>query len=314
MRALNHFQGKKVKLGPRRKARSVLNSSAINWQTGEGLGMAGKVVFQGVAGAYSELAALSYFGPGMQLTGLPEFADVFAQVSDRKAQYGIVPIENSLTGSIHQNFDLFIEHELWIVGEVKLRISHSLLAHPGKRIPELTRVYSHPQGLWQCQGFLRRYPRMEPTAAFDTAGSAKLIAEHKEYDAAAIASREAATRYGLVALKNGIEDNKKNFTRFLVLARKPSARGKSDGPVKTTLLFSLKNSPGSLYRSLGVFAERAIQVFKIESRPIPGRPWEYLFYLDVAGHASDKAVKQGLGELKEHVRQLRVLGSYPIAK
>ena len=269
-----------------------------------------RIVFQGVPGAYSEVAARQLF-PKTKPVGLPTFSDVFSEVAKRRADRGVIPIENSLTGSIHENYDLLEKHAIGIVGEIKLRIRHSLLALPGTSLSDVREVYSHPQGLLQCAGFLKRLPRAKPMAYFDTAGSARLLAERKLKGAAAIASDSAAGIYHLKTLKRGIEDNRHNYTRFLVLSLAKPKRSRAAS--KTSLLFTLKNLPGALYLSLGCFAERKIQLLKVESRPIPGRPWEYRFYLDFGDSAWSAQARAALKALERSARDLRVLGSYPPA-
>lgn len=270
--------------------------------------MAVSVAFQGVPGAYSELAAFQHFGKEARPLPCPEFADVFRAVLSGKARYGILPIENSLTGSIHQNFDLLLHQNVWICGETKLRVSHALIAHPKATLKSVRRVFSHPQGLWQCQRFLSRLKGIELVPFFDTAGSVKHVADTSARDCAAIASKESARRYGLKVLKSGIEDNKRNFTRFLVIQKK---RARPTGSrVKTSIVFDLRSVPGALHLALGAFATRGIQLLKIESRPIPGRPWEYLFYLDFGGPVGAPEAARALAHLEELASHVKVLGSY----
>ena len=268
-----------------------------------------KVAFQGVHGAYSEIATELYFKGGASPIECPEFADVFRAVTSSRTLFGIIPIENALTGSIHENYDLLLRSKVWIAGEVKLKIGHSLLAHPKAKLKDLRSVYSHPQGLLQCAKFLKRFPKMKATPYFDTAGSAKFIADQNMKESAAIASEAAAKAYGLKVLKRGIADNKINYTRFLILSK---TKASSVGRSKTSIGFELKSVPGALHLSLGVFASRSIQLYKIESRPIPGRPWEYLFYLDFEGDFASSVVKAAIEELRLSTRKVKILGSYPI--
>ena len=267
------------------------------------------VAFQGVEGAYSEQAARKFFKAPIALTGHPQFAGVFDAVLSKRARYGIIPVENSLAGSIHQNFDLLLKKTVWICGEVKLRVSHSLIVHPGTRMRDIRRVYSHPQALLQCQGFLGKLSRAEVVPYFDTAGSVKFLREEGGKDCAAIASQEAAKRYRLAVLKSGIEDNKENYTRFLVIEKRRS-KPRGGRPDKTSLLFALKNVPGALYLSLGAFAARGIQLHKIESRPIAGRPWQYLFYLDFGGDSDTDVAREAIADLKRTATGIKILGSY----
>lgn len=267
------------------------------------------VAFQGVLGAYSELAAIQHFGPKIKPVACPEFEDVFRAVLKGRVNFGIVPIENSLTGSIHQNFDLLLKEKAWICGETKLRVSHSLIAHPKATLKSIRRVYSHPQALWQCQRFLKKQKHIEQVPYFDTAGSVKFVAETGAKDCAAVASQQSAARYGLKVLKTAIEDNNRNFTRFLVLSRKQTKpKGKR---VKTSIVFDLRSQPRALHLALGAFANPGIQLVKIESRPIAGRPWEYLFYLDFEGDVNTPTAQLAIAHLDELAIHVKVLGSYP---
>jgi len=269
------------------------------------------VAFQGEPGAYSELAALGYFKEPVATQPCETFDDVFEVVDREKSTYGIVPIENSLAGSIHRNYDLMLRYNLHIVGEYHLRISHCLLALPGVRLEDVRRVHSHPQALAQCEGNLTRLG-LERVAEADTAGSARLLLEWNDRQAAALASHRAAEVYHLDILAVNMEDNPENFTRFLVLACQPyQASDPEDGDYKTSTVFSLKNVPGSLFKAMSVFALRDIDLTKIESRPIAGQPWEYLFYIDFAGHADSRNCRRALDHLGELAIFFRLLGSYP---
>jgi prephenate dehydratase len=223
----------------------------------------------------------------------------------------VLPIENSIGGSIHRNFDLLLEHELPIVGEVEVRVVHHLLALPGVSLDRVRRVYSHPQALAQCDRFLRTLTGVEIIATYDTAGSAKMIADQKLEDAAAIASARAAKVFGLAPIKTSIQDYERNVTRFLVIGRRPLT---AEPPDKTTIVFTLGNEPGSLFKALSVFALRGIDLTKLESRPIPGRKWEYLFYADLAAARDDLPCARALAHLAEFAPMVRVLGSYPSYK
>ena len=267
--------------------------------------------FQGEPGAYSEAAALEHFGPGALTLPCPSFGAVFAAVENGQAGRGLIAIKNSLAGSIHRNYDLLLQHNLWITGEHYLRVRHCLIANPGVRMEDLRRVISHPQALAQCDGYLRA--RGLPAEVFyDTAGSVKHLKETGSRDTAGIASRRAAEVYGMEVLAEGIEDNPANFTRFLIIAKEPTpAPEGAPGPFKTTIVFTLANQPGSLFKALSVFALRDIDLTKIESRPLVGRPWEYLFYVDFACAASEPRAGRALSHLEEYASSLRVLGSYP---
>ena len=265
-----------------------------------------QVAFQGEPGAYSEQAIFDYFG---EIKTLPceTFDDVFAAVTSGACESGLIPIENSLAGSIHQNYDLLLRHELYIAGEYFLRVRHCLIGFPGVALTEIQRVISHPQALGQCAGYLRELGvKTEPV--YDTAGSVKMLRESGERSTAAIASKRAAEIYGMQVLQEGIEDNPENYTRFLEIAPKAV---EPEGEAKTSIVFTLKNQPGALFKALSVFALRDIDLTKIESRPLAGKPWEYLFYIDFVGAMGDKTVKRALDHLGEYALMLRVLGSYP---
>jgi len=265
-----------------------------------------RVAFQGEAGAYSEEAGYGYFETP-EMIPHETFEDVFASVVSGECRFGLIPIENSLAGSIHQNYDLLLRHDLHIVGEYLLRVRHCLIAFPGVEAGGIQRVISHPQALGQCAGSLRRLGvKSEPV--YDTAGSVKLLQASGERSTAAIASRRAAEIYGMQILQEGIEDNPENYTRFLAIATQAAQPGEE---AKTSIVFTLKNQPGALFKALSVFALRDIDLTKIESRPLAGKPWEYLFYIDFLGSTAQEHVKRALDHLGEYALMLRVLGSYP---
>lgn len=266
-----------------------------------------RIAYQGEPGAFSEAAALRL---SQQADTIPckTFEEVFAAVESGQASHGVLPIENSVAGSIHRNYDLLVDHDLPIVGEVELRVEHSLLALPGTSVDRIKRIYSHPQALAQCERFLRGLPGVEIVATYDTAGSAKLIRDGKITDAAAIASERAARIFGLAVLQAAVQDYDVNITRFLVISRLLAPLG---DPNKTTIVFTLQDEPGALFKALSVFALRNIDLTKLESRPIPGRPWEYLFYADLDCSRDDLRCARALVHLAEFARSLRTLGSYP---
>lgn len=272
------------------------------------------VAYQGEPGAYSEEAALEALGETIQTVPCPRFEDVFEAVLTGRADVGLLPIENSLAGSVHRNYDLLMRYPVYLVGEVIFRVRHCLLALPGVGLADLREAHSHPQALAQCEQALQRLG-LTPVARADTAGSARWLRETGRRDAAAIASRRAAQVYGLAVLQEGLEDNPENYTRFLFVARTPyPASDLPEDAFKTSVAFTLPHKPGSLFKALSVFALRDINLTKIESRPIPGRPWEYLFYVDFIGHGERGAGGRALNHLREIAPMLRVFGAYPRAE
>jgi prephenate dehydratase len=267
-----------------------------------------RIAYQGEPGAFSEAAALQFW-PDAEPVACRAFEDVFEAVKAGSVDCGVLPIENSIGGSIHRNFDLLLENDLPIVGEVELPVVHHLLAIPGTTLERVRRVYSHPQALAQCDRFLRTLTGVEVIATYDTAGSAKMIAAQRMNDAAAVASARAGDVFGLTPLRSAIQDYAHNTTRFLVISRQPLPDAR---PEKTTIVFSLPNEPGALFKALSVFALRGLDLTKLESRPIPDRKWEYLFYVDLLG--DEVPCRRALAHLAEFAPMLRVLGSYPIAK
>lgn len=269
-----------------------------------------RVAFQGEPGANSEAAAVEYFGSEAATVPSENFEVLFERVAVGAADFAVAPIENTLAGSIHQNYDLLARHDLHIVGEVILRIQHFLIALPGVPLDDIRTVLSQPPALAQCDHYLRSQGwKREP--AYDTAGAVKLLKASGRRDTAAIAPRRAAQVYGMSILKENIEDNVQNYTRFLVLGREPV---NPPEPCKTSIMFTLHNVPGALFKALSVFALREIDLSKIESRPIPGAPWEYLFYLDFLASARTERGRRALGHLGELASTLRVFGSYPRAE
>jgi prephenate dehydratase len=270
-----------------------------------------RIAYQGEPGAYSEAAALR-FHPDAEVVPCPAFEDVFAVVERGQSTLGVLPIENSIGGSIHRNYELLLAHELRIVGEIELPVVHCLAALPGTTIEQITQVYSHPQALAQCDRFLRRLKGVEVVATYDTAGSARLIQERQMTTTAAVASERAAEIYGLSVLQSKIQDFEDNITRFLIVGRGSPGDDATQPPDanKTTIVFSLPNEPGALFKALSVFALRGIDLTKLESRPIPGRPWEYLFYADLAIGNHELKCGRALTHLAEFATSLRTLGSY----
>jgi prephenate dehydratase len=265
-----------------------------------------KIAYQGEPGAFSEAAARRV-DPDAQLVPCRSFDEVFDAVQAGTAANGVLPIENSIGGSIHRNYDLLLERTLPIVGEVELPVIHHLLALPGATLDGLRRVYSHPQGLAQCERFLRTLNNVEIIATYDTAGSAKMVADAGLTDAGAIASARAGDVFGLTSLAASVQDFDDNITRFLVVGGEPLPNRVAD---KTSIVFTLPNEPGSLFKALSVFALRGISLTKLESRPIQGRPWEYLFYVDLAAAREEVHCGRALAHLGEFAPMLRTLGTY----
>ncbi len=264
------------------------------------------VAIQGEAGSFSHAAALEAIGTDLVLLPCASFEDLFRAVETGEAGRGVVPIENSLAGSVHENYDLLGAHELSVVGETQVRVRHCLIARPGTRLPDVRRVASHPVALAQCRRFFAAHAEIAPVPAYDTAGSVRDLMAGRVGADAAIASSLAAELYGGAVLQEHLEDHAENYTRFLVVAREPAPAERAR---KTSLVVTLPNVPGSLYRALGAFAARGLDLTKLESRPIAGRPWEYAFYLDVLGDPRG-SVAAALAELRGFARELRVLGSY----
>lgn len=276
-----------------------------------------RVTFQGERGAFSEEAARKLLGNRMELVPSASFEEAFRRLARGEVHCGVLPIENTLAGSVHENYDLLLRYRLPIVAEVQVRIVHNLIVAPGVKLRQVRRVFSHPVALGQCQSFFRRNRKLEAVPFYDTAGSVKMLMEQRPRDAAAIAAASAASIYGARILRRGIEDDKENYTRFFLLVRKPRALPalrRLGPPGKTSIVFATRNVPGALFKCLGVFALRDINLTKIESRPVRGRPWEYFFYLDFIGHPKQERSRNALRHLAELTEFLRVLGSYPPAK
>jgi prephenate dehydratase len=268
-----------------------------------------KVAIQGVAGAYSEEAVRQYFGPDVETVPSRTLDDMFPLVESGDADYGMVPVENSVAGSVTRSYELLMEHDLRIHAETILRVRHMLLGPPGTKLEELQRVRSHPQALAQCQRYLIRHG-LEAVPAFDTAGSARDLAANPEPRVAAIASELAAQLYGLEIIDRGIEDFEFNYTRFFILAKEAPPRAQRN---KTSLIFTTPHEPGALYECLGEFAKRRINLAKIESRPRLNRPWQYVFYLDFEGHCQDPECEAAIMALLRRSSFVKLLGSYPAA-
>jgi chorismate mutase/prephenate dehydratase len=268
-----------------------------------------KVSFQGERGAYSESAVHAFFDDNMEVKPCRDLTEVFESVDKKEAQFGVVPIENSLEGSVNQTYDLFLTHNLKVSGEVIIRISHCLIANPDTSLEKVKTVYSHPQALAQCRSFLERLgSELIPT--YDTAGSVKMLKEKGLKDAAAIASERAAEIYGMKILAREIEDTPANYTRFFVISKEDAPKTGKD---KTSIIFAATHKPGALYHALEEFEKRKINLTKIESRPTKQKPWEYNFYLDFEGHRTEENCVEALRALGEKASFLKILGSYPKA-
>ncbi|WP_296400431.1 prephenate dehydratase [Acidaminococcus timonensis] len=266
------------------------------------------VGYQGVPGAYSHLALQQYFaGKPVEAHNFMLFEDVVAAVMDGTVRYGVLPIENSSTGGITEVYDLVRRYGAFIVGEKIVKVEHCLLGLPGAKLDDITEVYSHPQGFSQCRAFFKEHPAMQQFNYYNTAKAAEMVAQKKDIHKAAVAGAQAADQYGLAILARGINTNQSNYTRFIIISRQQELAADAD---KITLIVSLKHQPGSLYRVLSHFARYYINMTNIESRPIPGRPWEYYFHMDITGHLTDEAVQKALGDLPEDTTECKILGNY----
>lgn len=267
------------------------------------------VAFQGENGAFSQAAALKLRGERVRTLACASFRDVCESIQSGTATSGVLPIENTLHGSVHENYDRFLEYNLVISGETSIRISHQLIAKPGVTFRQIRRVFSHPVALNQCKRFFDKYKQLEAVPYYDTAGSVKFLKEHSLSDTAAIASQTAAAIYKCNVLKTSIEDNRQNFTRFFLLTKQASTPT-ATGLWKTSLVFATANEPAALFRALACFALRGLNLTKIESRPLQGKPWEYLFYVDLQGSKSEEKMQKAIANLAEMTSFVKVLGSY----
>ncbi len=271
-----------------------------------------KIAFQGRCGAYSESAAYHLFGTDIEVIPVDTFEEIYERIANGSVDGGVVPIENSTAGSIYENYDLLFKWRLPIVAEVKLQISHALCVLPGTQIENLKKIISHPQGLAQCSLFFEKHPHIEASAFYDTAGSAEAVALAKDSTLGAIASSYAANVYGLDVLAEGIENLPGiNFTRFYALQKEARPFEKTEN-LKTTLLFTLANSgkSGALYNALGCFAKRNLNLTRIESRPHPDKPWEYIFHMSFEGNPEETLASEALKELGEYADFIYLLGTF----
>ena len=275
------------------------------------------IAFQGERGAFSEEAARRLLPLGFDVLPCSRFEDVFRSLKNQRASGAVIPIENTLHGSVHENYDHLQTFELPIVGETSVRIVHNLIAPKGVRFSAIRRVFSHPVALNQCLEFFSKNPQIERVSFYDTAGSVKMITEKGLTDAGGIASEVAAGIYGANILRRSIEDDRQNFTRFFLLRRPaylkdhPISRKDEKIPWKTSLVFGMRNVPGALFKAVTAFAVRELNLAKIESRPLRGKPWEYVFYLDFLARADSPVARNAISNLGEFADFVRVLGSYP---
>lgn len=269
------------------------------------------VAFQGERGAYSEDACFKYFGNEVDTKPLMDFQSVFEAVEKDRVTHAVVPVENSIEGSVAQVNDLLLDHDLTISGETIVPVKHYLMAYAGTSLDTVEEVLSHPQALGQCRKFLANHPEWRIVPSYDTAGSARMVAEAKRKDLAAIASKRAASVYGLKILKEDIQSEEVNFTRFFVLEKNPEP---VKGANKTSIVFATKNAPGALYNCLGEFASRNVNLSKLESRPRKNKPWVYVFYADFEGNMEDPNCHAAIGGLLKTGAFVKILGSYKRAE
>ncbi len=267
-----------------------------------------KAAFQGERGAYSEAAAMAFFKDSIETVPFPTFHEVLESAETGKTDYAILPVENSLEGSVGESYDLLLTTKLDVTGEIYHRIKHCLIGF--ERLEKIDTVYSHPQALGQCRKFIQDH-HLKAIPTYDTAGSVKILLELKQNNIACIASRRAAEIYKVPIIKEGIEDNASNYTRFLVLSNKAHSKTAKD---KTSIIFSIKHVPGALYNVLEKFHANKINLTKIESRPTKTTPWEYNFYVDFEGSQNDRNIKDALEKIRPNTIFLKILGSYPRAE
>jgi prephenate dehydratase len=268
------------------------------------------IAFQGEHGAYSEQAVRQHFGPEPTTLPCRSFLEIFIALQDGRATHGMLPVENSLAGTVIPAYDLLVDHDLHVQAEVIVRVEHCLMAAPGSTLQDIKRVKSHYQALGQCEQTLRRM-NVEPVTHYDTAGAARDLAANPEPNTAVIASELAAQTYGLEILIKNLEDLDFNYTRFFVLGSSVPPR---QDPSKTSIIFTTRHKPGALFEVLSELAKRNINLTKIESRPRRNRPWHYLFYLDFSGHEEDPLVQEAMLGILKRSSFLKVLGSYPAAR
>ncbi len=266
------------------------------------------VIFQGLPGSFSHTAAAKFFGTDFENREAERFVDLFTAVAQGSADYGVVPIENTLAGSVYENYDHLATYDVHVIGEYILKVEHNLLALPGVSLNEIHRVMSHPKALEQCVRFFASHKKIEEIAVFDTAGAAQRVAEEGDRHAAAIASDAAASLYGLDVIKRNLEDDSNNYTRFFIIAKNESTQMKPD---KCSIIFSVSHKPGSLFKAIQTFDDFKLNMTKIESRPIKGKPFEYFFNVDfVFDPERIEEAKTAMEALRSHTHILKILGWY----
>jgi len=270
------------------------------------------IAFQGERGAYSEIASKKYFGEKARLSPSFSIDSVFDKVNTGKAGYGVVPVENSSFGSIFETYDYFLKYDLTIIGELNLQVNHCLLAEKKYKLDEIKKVFSHPQALGQSSEFLKTLKNAKIHPAYDTAGSAIISDQKNGEPVAIVAGKQAAEIYGLKILKSNIQNSRENFTRFLIIS-KTASKKKITNP-KSSICFELKSIPGALFKALSVFALRDINLVKIESRPIPQKPFQYVFYTDFYGSLKDDKIVKAINHLSEFSVDVKLFGTYEVGK
>ena len=267
-----------------------------------------RVSFQGERGAYSDAASISFFGDDIEVIPCPTFADVLKNTENGVSDYSVLPVENSLEGSVGESNDLLLSTNLKAVNEIYHRIHHCLIGTGS--LADIDTVYSHPQALGQCRQFIQENS-LKTIPSYDTAGSVKIIKDLNKSNVACIASKNAAEIFGVPVIQDGIEDNANNYTRFLIFSKEKNDKTENS---KTSIIFSVKHEAGALYQIINEFYQNKINLTKIESRPNKNTLGEYNFYVDFEGHQDDSSIKDVLEKLRNHSTFLKILGSYPIAK
>lgn len=271
-----------------------------------------KAGYQGDHGTYSEMAVLEYFkGKETEQHGCRNFIEIMEGTESGVFDYGVLPVENTTTGIISRSYDLFRKYNVRAVGEINIPIRHHLMALPGTEIEEIREVYSHPEALSQCQGFFLRHPGISQIPYQDTAKSAEYIREAGDRTKAAIGSSRAAEYFGLTSLIRDVQDSNLNMTRFLVVSAREEQDPEAD---KISMMLVLHHRPGALYNILGILAKNGINLLKLESRPIPGKIFEYMFYIDFTGNTNDRMIKNVLRELGQRCLEAKILGCYKEAE